>query len=120
MEHLGEKIKVMITDSGLKQKYVAESLGISTQHLHNLFRKESIETRYLYQFSEVLKVPLWTFFAESPLLVNQNKVYELENEIEIMKNTIREKSLFDILDALIACYNLLSKEQIELLKNYQK
>jgi len=54
MQHVGKLIKKAIEDSGLKQKDVASRLNISVQHLHNLFAKENIDTKYLFDLSIIL------------------------------------------------------------------
>lgn len=76
MESIGNQLKELSQKSGLKQKEIAEHLGISVQHLHNLFTKTSIETKYAIRAAELFKVPVSTFFSEYNLL-NQEEIETL-------------------------------------------
>ncbi len=83
MKHVGRVIKILTVKSGLKQKEIASLLDISIQHLHNLFGKESVETKYLFQLSEILKVPVEYFLAN-------------ENEISSREELIDELNKYDL------------------------
>lgn len=91
--HIGKQIKKIATESGKKQKDIAEALGVSIQHLYNLFGKESIETKYLFQFTEIFQVPITSFFDievekwNKPVLLAE--VERLKKEIEEIKNINR-------------------------------
>jgi transcriptional regulator with XRE-family HTH domain len=76
MESIGNQLKELSQKSGLKQKEIAEHLEISVQHLHNLFTKDSIETKYAIRAAELFKVPVSTFFSEYNLL-NQKEIETL-------------------------------------------
>ncbi len=68
MESIGNQLKELAQKSGLKQKEIAEHLDISVQHLHNLFTKDSIETKYAIKAAALFNVPVSTFFLEYNLL----------------------------------------------------
>jgi transcriptional regulator with XRE-family HTH domain len=85
MQHVGKKIKSVISEKKFSAKDVAMQLGVSYQHLYRIFASESVESRYLESLSEILKVPVSVFFGFS--IEDENKV-----EFEILRQEIIQYS----------------------------
>lgn len=98
---IGKKIKSFIDASGLKYFEVAKKLDISYQNLNRILNKESIETRYLFQFAEILEIPVTAFFeAESDkmfpstYITQQNeKIKEYQKRIKDLEEQLEDKTL---------------------------
>lgn len=91
MKHVGNQIKRLVNRSSFKQKEIAEKLGVSVQHLHNIFAKESIDTKYLFQFSEILNVPVYEFFMDEDSDINK-----IKNGAEFLKIQEQNQTLFEL------------------------
>ncbi|MES2387527.1 MAG: helix-turn-helix transcriptional regulator [Bacteroidota bacterium] len=61
---LGEKIKKSIDKSGLDPNQVAAFINMSTANLYRIFKRDSVETKYLMKLGELLGVSP-SFFLDS-------------------------------------------------------
>lgn len=68
---VGKKIKHQISISGLSVSEVAEQLHISPQNLYKIFKKESVESKYLIKLAELLKIPISNFFPGEGTRIQQ-------------------------------------------------
>lgn len=83
---IGKKIETLVETAGLKKMDVAHKLGITYQNLNRIFKKDSIETSYLFKFAEILNVPVMLFFEDEPGGISPAvDINELQNRIEILE-----------------------------------
>jgi transcriptional regulator with XRE-family HTH domain len=65
---VGEKIKKAIERAGTDPIKVAANIDMSTANLYRIFKRDSVETKYLVKLSELLNVPLSYFYEEEATL----------------------------------------------------
>jgi len=72
---IGEKIKKAIERTSLDPVKVAAAINMSTANLYRIFKRDSVETKYLLRLSSLLNIPLSYFYEDSQTIdnfVNQN------------------------------------------------
>jgi len=52
--HVGQLIRQVAKDKGIKFTYLSEALSMSRQNLNSVFQRKSVDLVLLYKFSEVL------------------------------------------------------------------
>lgn len=62
---IGERIKKAIEKSGWDPNKVAAAINMSTANLYRIFKRDSVETKYLQKLSDLLGVPLSYFMDEN-------------------------------------------------------
>lgn len=93
---LGSIIKDFIDRSPFSVNEVAESIGTTPQNLYKLFKKESLDTKYLEDISRVIGIPVSNLFNEMFNTTNisnadeNNLLIKLKNENESLKKRISE------------------------------
>lgn len=65
MKHIGNEIDRIIREKRIKQKDLAEKLGMSAVNLSKILKKNSIDAELLEHISEELNVPVTIFYTES-------------------------------------------------------
>jgi transcriptional regulator with XRE-family HTH domain len=75
MKKMGEIIKEVIKESKYSVNDIAKKLGVTPQNLYRIFKKDSLETKYLEQLAEVLEIEIIDFFIK-PYLRKENKDVE--------------------------------------------
>lgn len=106
--HVGKKIKKLIAESGKNADDVAVSLGVSRQTVYNWYHKESLESKYLLQLSNMFDVPITFFFDQKPELSEKKGDNESTSRIKELEE--EKKRLYDILDRLSIAYSNLVSE----------
>ncbi len=112
---LGAKIKSLIDISGQSVNETADKLGMSHQNLYNMFKKESVDTKYLVMLSRMFGVPMSYFFDDSlpPMSVRGNgnqaiaghnnlvggggsdgRVAALEEKVALLERLLEEKERY--------------------------
>lgn len=100
MLHIGQKISEMVSQEKLDVNTIAERLGKSKQAVYDMFAKEDLNTSLLRQFSDILNVPLVSFFDEGGVadleyknLAEANKeIKKLREEVVILKSGVKPAS----------------------------
>ena len=59
---IGEKIKRSIVNSPYSVSDMAQRLETSTQNMYKIFKKDSVDTKYLEKICEILKLDISSFF----------------------------------------------------------
>lgn len=57
-------IRDVLQDNGFKLKDVAKDLGISAQHLNNMWSVKDVKIGTLLRFVEITKIPLLEFLSK--------------------------------------------------------
>lgn len=65
MKHIGRQIDRLIQDRDLKQKDVAEEMGMSAVNLSKILKKESIDASLIERFANFFNVPVSYFFMDN-------------------------------------------------------
>jgi transcriptional regulator with XRE-family HTH domain len=68
---IGEKIKNLVKSSSKPKEDVASFIGVSVSNLYELYKKNSVETKYVEKLSEFFDVPIMYFFSDSENLVTK-------------------------------------------------
>jgi len=88
---IGEKIQAIAKEKRIPASEIADMMNITVQHLYKLFKKESIESRYIFQFAEILNVPADVLLVgEKADNLSATVTNELKNEIKRLKERIAE------------------------------
>lgn len=61
--HIGNALKNIIEEKGLKKTSIADKLGIVENYIHRIFKKNHIDTKLLYSFLEILEMTGVEFFS---------------------------------------------------------
>jgi hypothetical protein len=67
---VGEKIKKAIDRTGWDPVKVAGAINMSTANLYRIFKRDSVETKYLVRLSDLLHLPLSYFYEEGYTIDN--------------------------------------------------
>jgi transcriptional regulator with XRE-family HTH domain len=108
-----EKIKNLAKNRGITLKDLAVKIDMSEANLYRVFKRQSIETKYLESIADVLQVPVGYFFGEiqedgkkivqsgennlvgsNQNIINSNAVKELEEcrkEVAYLKEQVKDK-----------------------------
>ena len=114
------KIKDLLTDKRITMTTLSEKIGMSRGGLHTAIANKTLTIEALEKIAEVFEVPISIFFDDSPLVINQNRIRDLENEIDIFEDRIYDKmklerifatSMFDVADAYEEFIETLSTDQ---------
>jgi hypothetical protein len=100
---LGQKIKKSIDKSGLDPNQVAAFINMSTANLYRIFKRDSVETKYLVKLGELLGVSPSFFFEDS----GDSAEYRFEE----LKNTSMTKNM---LNERIAGYSVNAQQKPDL------
>ncbi len=90
MEHIGNKIKFFIEESKLSSVEVAKQMKTSYQNLYRIFNRVSVETRYLFELSKILNIPVTSFFEDEQGI----KFTSIDRE-KLLKENEENKIIFD-------------------------
>ena len=117
MEHIGNRIKNFIEGSKLSSVEVAKQMNTSYQNLYRIFNRESVETRYLFELSKILNIPVTSFFEnETGKKFTQIDVENLRKENEELNRKIDklelEKDNLNLLIEFIKKENLIDSGKI--------
>lgn len=86
---LGQKIKKAIDKSGLDPNQVAAFINMSTANLYRIFKRDSVETKYLVKLGELLGVGP-SFFLEDTGESSEYRFEDLKNT-SMTKNMLNER-----------------------------
>ena len=64
---LGQRVKQAIHDSEYKTEDIADFVGITTNNLYRLYKKDSFEIKYLVKIAEKLELPLGYFLNDDTI-----------------------------------------------------
>jgi len=100
--HIGKVIKSLVEKSDFNSSVIASKLGISYQNLYKIYNKESVETHYLFEISEILNVHISAFFnlpqkgwvSESEINKLNKEISRLQDKIKDVEEQLEEKKLF--------------------------
>jgi hypothetical protein len=62
---IGEKIKKAIDRTSWDPVKVAGAINMSTANLYRIFKRDSVETKYLVRLSDLLHLPLSYFYEDN-------------------------------------------------------
>lgn len=62
--NIGHRIKLAIEERGMEPNRVAVAIQMSTANLYRIFKRDSVETKYLVRLCELLELPMSYFFDE--------------------------------------------------------
>ena len=92
MDIIGEKIKKKIIEARFSVNEIAKRLNTTSQNMYKIFKKDSVESKYLEQIAEILEITISDFFNETikdenqkllndkiSLLTQANKYQEIKN-----------------------------------------
>ena len=123
MLNLEGKIKSLLQKRNMTQKELCQQIDMSDQNLRQIFKRDSLETKHLFNISKVLDVPISYFFDEKDL---SQKIMVGTNQVSIgSQNTQAINNNAENLHALELCQqknealqreNELLKQMIEMLK----
>ena len=85
---IGEKIKSTIEGSGLSISEVARRIGTSYQNLNKIFKKDSIESKYLEKIANVLNIPIDVFFNKEYIKPDKTELLQTHAELNQIKGMI--------------------------------
>lgn len=92
--HVGSKIKEMIDNNSklraIPKKEIAKLIGTSENNLYELFKKESVETKYLVALSEISGESIYYFFDEQNLLQDNNTEYGKKNNSDFVNFLMKQ------------------------------
>lgn len=114
MQHIGKNIKSIIAEKKYSAKDIASQLGVSYQHLYRIFASESVESRYLISISEILNVPVSTFFNEASQGLSKVVIEEIDKLAD--QNT----ELRDKLESRQAIINLVLYTVKQIISKYER
>ncbi len=101
MLSIGEKIKRAIKQSPFTISEVAKTIGISNQNLYKIFKRDSVESKYIKKLSDLLNIPQSYFYnnqndGEKIVFENTKEnnglLLKLKNENEQLKTKVKELS----------------------------
>lgn len=113
-------LKTLLTQKRINVPALAKEIGMSKAGLYLAIDNERLTVENLEKITKVLDVPISDFFDSSPSVINKNRIYELENAIEIFEDRIYDKirlerifasSMFDVADAYHQFIETLSPDQ---------
>lgn len=61
---LGERIKKAIEAKGLSPDEVAVHAGMAVSNIYKIFKRESVESKYLEKIAEMLEIPVGALFDD--------------------------------------------------------
>ena len=93
MQHIGKNIKAIISQSNYSAKDIAAKLDVSYQYLYKIFNSESVDSKYLFQLSEILKIPITAFLGLDQIDKTPENDIKRENEILLLKAQLNESKL---------------------------
>lgn len=103
---IGKIIHDLVKASGLKAKAVADAINVSESTLFGIYKRESVDVDKLIKLSKLLGKNFFLYYTnEEPLksmfsrdmVALQNKVVELETELLLKNDKLRDYS--DIIEA---------------------
>jgi transcriptional regulator with XRE-family HTH domain len=88
---LGDRIQSLAKRKRISVSEIADRMNVTVQHVYKLFKKDSMETRYLFQFAEILDVsPDVLLMGADGGDFSTRAVSELQKEIAQLKKRIAE------------------------------
>lgn len=125
---IGERISIAINKSDFSVKEVSEKLNTTTQNLYKLFKKDSIDSKYLESIADVLGLSPSFFFDKNnfkkgltlpgPDNSPQAQIKSLKREIKSLENSITDKDKYISALETIAEENKKLKETNVILENF--
>lgn len=124
---IGEKVRLAVSFSNLSVKEIAEKLDTTTQNIYKLFKKDSIDSKYLENIAQLLDLSPSHFFNES--VIEKAKTEKIETEIKLLNDgiellksenkTLKDKNivLLEKLNDAQEKYIQIINEKTELLKS---
>jgi len=103
MQRIGEIIKELIQTSKYSVKEISEKMGVSSPNMYRLFERDSVETKYLVQLSEIFGISITYFFGgksssehekeiemiKAELESKDEKINQLQNQIIILEKLVK-------------------------------
>jgi DNA-binding Xre family transcriptional regulator len=92
---VGDKIKQLVDNQQVMNRHeVAEKMGISENNLYRLYKRESVETKYLLCLCDIFNVSINYFFNnESPVIENTKVSTKISSKKDDASNVFYERLL---------------------------
>lgn len=90
---IGKRIKTLIEISNIPLKQIASEMGMTYQNLFKIFRKDSVDSRFLFQLASFLNIPIEDFFNTLQTEFHEDFVGEavfLRDVMKAQKDRIEE------------------------------
>ena len=105
---IGERIKELCQGSGHRLTWIADKVGMTYQNLFKIFKKDSVDTKFIIKLASIINVPIWSFFNEEAPELNggdsveivrlKNEIVENKKIITLLEETTKNyKIVFDYL-----------------------
>ena len=88
VQHIGAKIKSLITNSNLSVKEISEKMGISSPNIYRLYERESVETKYLVRLSEIFEIPISYFFSDVDAGKLETEIIDLKRKLVLKEKEV--------------------------------
>jgi transcriptional regulator with XRE-family HTH domain len=110
---IGERLKELLEIKKVSVIQLAEHLNTTPQNIYKLFKKETIDTKYLIPISEYLEIPISQFFS-----LDDKTTRDFINAGRSDKNSLFDDEIFSIKDRLkkLKAEVILKNENIDFLK----
>lgn len=87
--HIGNLIKKRVEEKGMNKSEFARRINTTSQNVHGIFKRKSIDTALLQKISEVLEFDFFQYFS---LLQKELKKLQEENQLlKEMNAFLKEK-----------------------------
>jgi transcriptional regulator with XRE-family HTH domain len=102
---IGKIILLKLKESGMSKNEFARRINKSPQNVHNIFNRQSVDTKLLLDISKVLEFNFFALFLKDPDLrriheasLSKDKVLKLTIEIEKLKeiNFLLKRNLKEV------------------------
>ena len=80
---IGKNFKSIVDNSNYSHEEMAVSLEISSATLYNLYKRDSIESKYIAKLSEITNEPIYKIMGGYSKNLEKNKNLELEETKEV-------------------------------------
>jgi transcriptional regulator with XRE-family HTH domain len=97
--HIGQIIKLLGKEKGLKAKAIANFVNVSESSLYKIYNRESVDMDKMIKFSRLFDRNLFLYYLnEEPLksmfskdvVMFQNQIAELEREVSLKSSKIED------------------------------
>lgn len=87
--HIGNLIKKRVEEKGMNKSEFARRINTTSQNVHGIFKRKSIDTALLQKISEVLAFDFFQYYT--PLLKEVKKLQEENQLLKEMNAFLKEK-----------------------------
>jgi DNA-binding Xre family transcriptional regulator len=114
---VGDKIKQLIDNQQVMNRHeVAEKMGISENNLYRLYKRESVETKYLLCLCDMFSISIDYFFNnESPVIENTKIATKISSKKDDSPMVEELKATNEFLKEELQYFKDLVKQQFQML-----